>query len=242
MSQPVLQVSALAGGYGRGMVLHGLDLTVEEGSVVVVLGPNGAGKTSMLRGLSGSLPQLKGQVTLLGRDVTRVPTPRRARLGLVHVPQGRGTFADLSVADNLAVGALGRRSRDGLDEDRDMVLEMFPVLADRRDQRAGLLSGGEQQMLAVGRAILARPRVLLLDEPSLGLSPLMVQRTYDALRQYRERTGVALVIVEQSAELALRLATDVRLLESGSFTFAGDPASVRADGVLAGAYLGRSNP
>lgn len=236
----LLEVTGLRGGYGRGAVLHGLDLTAATGDVAVILGPNGAGKTSFLRALSGTLPSVQGEVRVQGKPLGRLSASRRAAArGVVHVPQGRGTFAGLSVADNLAVGSLARSSKDGLDADIAMVYDLFPVLAERRKQHAGLLSGGEQQMLAVSRAFLARPTLLLLDEPSLGLSPLMVRTVYGGLRAYRADTGVTMVIVEQSADVALEMATEVRLLESGEFTFTGTPHSVKADGVLAAAYLGR---
>lgn len=242
MNAPALEVKGLVGGYGRGRVLHGLDLIVETEQFTVVLGPNGAGKTSFLRALSGKLPQASGYRLLDGVSIDKISTSRLPSMGLIHVPQGRGTFVDMSVSDNLAIGSVNRAKGAELANDLEIVYDLFPILAKRRGQKAGLLSGGEQQMLALGRAFVARPRVLLLDEPSLGLSPLMVKNVYDGLRAYAAETAIAMVIVEQSAEIALQLATDVRLLESGVFTFAGTPEAVRADGILAGAYLGKKLP
>lgn len=234
-----LDIKGLTGGYGAGTVLHGLDLVVHTGDVSVVLGPNGAGKTSLLRAISGTLPRIHGSIEFDGVSLGPRTAAKRASLGITHVPQGRGTFSNISVMDNLAIGAHLRTDHRAVKSDIDYVYETFPILAERRTQQAGLLSGGEQQMLALGRAFASRPKLLILDEPSLGLSPLMVKTVYEALGNYREMTDLGIVLVEQSAAVALRFATQVQLLETGRFVFSGSPDAVAKDQIIADTYLGR---
>jgi branched-chain amino acid transport system ATP-binding protein len=238
----VLQVRGLAVRYGRAVqALEGVDLDVPDGAVVAVLGSNGAGKSTLLRAVSGTLPMYAGrvsagQITLGGRRIDRLSPAEIVRAGIVQVPEGRQVFATMSVEDNLRAGALGvPRSRRGAARER--VLELFPVLAERSGQRAGLLSGGEQQMLAIGRALMSEPSTLLLDEPSLGLAPQMVARIGGIVRQINA-SGTSVVLVEQNAAMALKLAGSVAVLEVGRVALAG-PADRFADSAeIAHVYLG----
>jgi branched-chain amino acid transport system ATP-binding protein len=233
----LLEVAGLHAGYGSGEVLHGIDLTVDEGEVVVVLGANGAGKTTTMRAIVGLIDR-KGRV-----DVAGVPTgsfsPRQVvAAGLSLVPQGRGTFTKLTVEENLLVGAAQRRDQAQIASDVERWYSTFPVLGERRRQDAGTLSGGEQQMLAVGRGLIARPRLLLCDEPSLGLAPLVIRAVFDVLRKLNEEEGMAMLIVEQNAELALDLATRAYVLESGMVVTSGSADELRASDDIRRAYLG----
>lgn len=236
MTAPLLSVRGLRAGYGPAEVLHGIDLDVAEGQVVVVLGANGAGKTTMMRALTGLIAR-RGEVQIAGSPLRQRPEQVVAA-GVTLVPQGRGTLGQLSVLDNLRVGAASRRDRTGIAEDIERWTAAFPVLADRAEQAAGTLSGGEQQMLAVARALMARPRLLLCDEPSLGLAPIVVQQLFGMLRSLNETEGTALLIVEQNAELAMDLASTVYLLEVGTVASTGTPADFRHDDALRRAYLG----
>jgi branched-chain amino acid transport system ATP-binding protein len=230
-----LQVSGLHAGYGPVEVLHGIDLTVGRGEVVVVLGANGAGKTTLMRAVSGVLDR-RGSVVLDGRDISHASPDRIVREGLAQVPQGRGTFADLSVDDNLRIGAHTRR--DEVAEDLDRWYEVFPRLAQRRTQKAGSLSGGEQQMLAIARALMSRPRLLLCDEPSLGLAPLIVQEVFGILRRLNQEEGLSVLLVEQNANLAMESADRAYLLETGTIVASGDAETIRNDDSIRQAYLG----
>ena len=232
----LLEVRGLHAGYGPVEVLHGIDLAVGEGEVVVVLGANGAGKTTMMRAISGTIPR-RGAVLLAGDDMVRASADAIVRAGVAQVPQGRGTFADLTVDDNLRVGAYSRRD-DGVAADLDRWYETFPRLADRRTQSAGNLSGGQQQMLAVARALMSRPKLLLCDEPSLGLAPLIVQGLFDILRRLNEEEGLAVLLVEQNANLAMALAHRAYVLETGTIVAAGDAETIRNDDAVRKAYLG----
>jgi branched-chain amino acid transport system ATP-binding protein len=216
------------------VALRGVSLTVDEGDFVAVLGANGAGKTTTLRAVSGTV-RTSGEVLLDGEPVFRRRPERMAKLGVAHVPEGRGTFASLSVLENLRLGAWVRRGASGRDFAR--VFELFPVLYERREQRAGTLSGGQQQMLALGRAMMARPRLLLLDEPSLGLAPLVTREVFAALRDLNE-SGTAIVVVEQNATLALEAARHAYLLETGRVVLAGEAAARRATDDVRRSYLG----
>jgi branched-chain amino acid transport system ATP-binding protein len=233
----LLAVRNLSAGYGPITVLRDVSFSVEQGEICVILGSNGAGKTTTLRALSGFLPRL-GSIRFAGRDVTKTAPDAIARAGLGHVPQGRGTFNDLSVDDNLKLGAVRRRSAAGVARDRDLVLGLFPRLGERLRQLAGHLSGGEQQMLAIARALLAEPKLLLLDEPSLGLSPIVAREVYAALAQLREERSLAMLIVEQNAALALGIANRGYVLETGSVVTAGSSTALIADPVIKNAYLG----
>ena len=234
---PLLEVAGLHAGYGASNVLHDIDLTVGTGEVVVVLGANGAGKTTLMRAISGLIPH-SGQIRVDGGVVGRVRPDAMLRLGIGQIPQGRGTLTDMTVRDNLRVGAVTRRSPREVAEDIDKWCTVFPPLGKRRTQVAGTLSGGEQQMLAVARAMMARPRLLLCDEVSLGLAPLIVQGLFDVLREVNAESGTALLLVEQNAELALDIAARVYLLEVGSVAASGPAADFRDNDAIRRAYLG----
>ena len=205
-------------GYGPIEVLHGIDVTVGKGEVVVVLGANGAGKTTLMRAISGTIDR-RGSVRLAGEDITRTSPDRIVHAGLAQVPQGRGTFVDLSVDDNLRIGAYTRN--DDVSEDLDRWYDMFPRLRERRSQKAGSLSGGEQQMLAIARALMSRPKLLLCDEPSLGLAPLIVQGLFGILARLNKEEGLAVLLVEQNANLAMEIADRAYLLETGRIVASG---------------------
>jgi branched-chain amino acid transport system ATP-binding protein len=230
-----LDVADLHAGYGPVEVLHGIDLSVGEGEVVVVLGANGAGKTTLMRAISGTIER-RGSVRLAGQDITRASPDRIVRAGVAQVPQGRGTFVDLSVEDNLRVGAYTRRDDPAADLDR--WYGQFPRLADRRTQKAGSLSGGEQQMLAIARALMSRPKLLLCDEPSLGLAPLIVQEMFGILARLNREEGLAVLLVEQNANLAMEVANRAYLLGTGTIVTSGDAETIRNDEAIRQAYLG----
>lgn len=238
MKTPLLQVTGLHAGYGAASVLHGIDLEVGPGEVVVVLGANGAGKTTLLRAIAGLISHTAGTIAVDGNDLHRARPDVMLRLGVGLVPQGRGTLTDMSVRDNLRVGAVTRSDRDGIAADVERWYDTFPALGRRRDQVAGTLSGGEQQMLAIARAMMARPRLLLCDEVSLGLAPVIVQGLFGVLRELNSDTQVSLLLVEQNAELALELAARVYLLEVGSIAASGDTAAFRGNDAIRHAYLG----
>lgn len=234
-----LDVRALTAGYGRLEVLHGLDLTVGAGELVAVLGANGAGKTTLLRTLSGLLRPTGGSVQLDGRELGGVPADKVAGLGLAHVPENRLVFPTLSVDDNLRLGAYGhRRDRAGVAADRDRVLELFPRLRQRGDQAAGTLSGGEQQMLAVARGLMARPRVLVLDEPSVGLAPRIIAEIFTALDRLRADGELSLLLVEQNARAALKVADRAYVMDRGRIVLDGPTAELLRDPRVQSAYLG----
>jgi branched-chain amino acid transport system ATP-binding protein len=237
MSETLLDVRGLEAGYGASRVLFGIDLQVAAGSVTALLGANGAGKTTTLRALCG-LIRRQGQVTLAGQRIEGMATEEIVRLGVAHVPDGRGTFSGLTTEENLRMGACTRRDKAGVREDFERFYEYFPRLKERRQQQAGLLSGGEQQMLAIARALMLRPRLLLMDEPSFGLAPKVVQDIFRIMRRVREEQKVAILLVEQNASLALELADTAYLLETGRIALAGPAASVRSNEAVRAAYLG----
>jgi branched-chain amino acid transport system ATP-binding protein len=232
----LLEVAGLNGGYGRIKVLHGLDFTVEEHEVVVILGANGAGKTTVIRALCGMI-RPAGSVRLSGRSIVGMSTERIARLGVAHVPQGRGTFSEFTVLENLRLGGYTRSDND-IRTDLAQIYELFPVLADRQRQLAGSLSGGEQQMLAVARALMLRPRLMLLDEPSLGLAPLVTRDLFDMLARINQSLGTTLLIVEQNANLALKICERALILEVGRIVAEGTSETILSDPRLRAAYLG----
>jgi branched-chain amino acid transport system ATP-binding protein len=234
---PLLGISGLHAGYGAANVLHNVDLTVGAGEVVVVLGANGAGKTTLMRAISGLIPHT-GRISIDGKSIGRVRPDDMLRHGVSLVPQGRGTLTDMSVRDNLRVGAVSRRSARDIADDIDKWCTVFPPLGQRRNQVAGTLSGGEQQMLAVARAMMSRPRLLLCDEVSLGLAPLIVQGLFEVLRQVNADSATALLLVEQNAELALDIASRVYLLEVGSVAASGPTEDFRSNDTIRRAYLG----
>jgi branched-chain amino acid transport system ATP-binding protein len=235
MSDALLEVAGLHAGYGPIEVLHGLDLSVGAGEVVVVLGANGAGKTTTMRAISGTIAR-RGSVRFDGKEITKLGAAEIVDAGIAQVPQGRGTFVDLSVEDNLRVGAITRKDRD-VDADVARWFETFPRLAERRTQKAGSLSGGEQQMLAIARALMSRPRLLLCDEPSLGLAPIITRDLFNTLRQLNQE-GTSILLVEQNANLAIDIADRVYVLETGAFAASGDAAQMRDDESIRKAYLG----
>ena len=233
----LLEVEGLTAAYGQIRALHGVDLTVGEGQVVALLGPNGAGKTTTLRSICGMV-RASGRITFRGRDLTGLATEKVTRLGIAHVPDGRGTFPGLTVTENLKLGAYGRRDPE-VRRDIDRWFEIFPRLADRRDQPAGSLSGGEQQMLAVARALLSRPALLLLDEPSLGLAPLLVREVFEVLGRIRAEQGTGMLLVEQNAALALELADAAYVLAAGRTVLSGPASEIRAEDSVRRSYLGQ---
>jgi branched-chain amino acid transport system ATP-binding protein len=232
----LLSVSGLHAGYGPVEVLRGVDLRVGEREVVVVLGANGAGKTTTLRAISGTVAR-RGTVHLGDRDISKASPDAIVRAGLAQVPQGRGTFVDLSVEDNLRAGAYTRKDGE-VGADIDRWYEVFPRLAERRSQKGGSLSGGEQQMLAVARALMSRPKLLLCDEPSLGLAPIIVQELFQILSRLNEEEGLAILLVEQNANLAMEIADRAYLLETGTIAASGDAETIRNDDSIRKAYLG----
>jgi branched-chain amino acid transport system ATP-binding protein len=216
----ILRLSNVESYYGPIMAIRGVSLEVPRGSIVAVLGANGAGKTTILKTISGVLDPQKGTITFEGRKIQRMDPDRIVRLGLSHVPEGREVFPFLSVRDNLMMGAFTRRDRDGVERDLERVYGYFPRLGERRHQPAGQLSGGEQQMLAISRALMNRPKLLLLDEPSLGLSPLLVKEIFAIIRRVNLEEGVAMLLVEQNARMALETATYGYVLEVGRIVMA----------------------
>ena len=231
---PLLELRDLEARYGEIRALHGVSLSVDDGDFVAILGANGAGKTTTLRAISGTV-KTTGDVILEGSKVFRRTPEAMARRGVAHVPEGRGTFATLSVLDNLRLGAWTQRGTS--QRDLAHVFEFFPRLYERREQQAGTLSGGEQQMLALGRAMMAKPLLLLLDEPSLGLAPMVVREIFDALLRMNER-GTTIVVVEQNATLALAAAKHAFVLETGRVVLSGPAADLRANESVRRSYLG----
>jgi branched-chain amino acid transport system ATP-binding protein len=232
----VLEVRKLRSAYGRIEVLKGVDFEVRAGEVVALVGSNGAGKTTLLRALSGVQPITGGEIDFLGQRIERTPPHRRVRLGITQSPEGRQVFGPLSVEDNLRLGAFVRRDGE-IDADRDRVFAMFPVLAEKRHLPAGGLSGGQQQMLAIGRALMARPKLLLLDEPSLGLSPILVDQILDAITSLKGQ-GITVLLVEQNASAALAIADRGYVLETGRIVQTGEGSALLADPSIKAAYLG----
>jgi len=233
----MLEVGSLVAGYGNAQALWEVDLRVEDGEIVTILGPNGAGKSTLVNAISGLITPWSGTVALDARDLTTVRSHQVAEQGIAVVPEGRRIFPRMSVADNLAVGAYNSRARETSEETLQSVYGIFPRLEDRRDQEAGSLSGGEQQMLAIGRALMAKPSLLLLDEPSLGLAPIVVETIFKVLAQINE-TGVSILLVEQNAIEALNLATRGYVLEEGRVVMEGTSQDLLEDEGLRRAYLG----
>ena len=236
MTQPLLKVTDLDASYGVLQVLRGLSFEVQAGEVVVILGANGAGKTTTLRAVCGMV-NTSGSVQIDGVEVSRKDTADIVRRGLAHVPQGRGTFPELSVTDNLLLGAYVRRDNE-VNSDLERWMDAFPVWRERKDQVAGSLSGGEQQMLAVGRAMMSRPRLLLLDEPSLGLAPLIIEDLFRHLAELNREMGTTMLLVEQNAELALEIANRGYVLEAGQIVLSGTADELHSNDAVRAAYLG----
>jgi branched-chain amino acid transport system ATP-binding protein len=234
---PLLELEDVHARYGETRALHGVSLSVDEGSSLALLGANGAGKTTTLRAVSG-LVRKTGHVSFAGRSIARKPPEAVARLGIAHVPQGRGIIGDLTVSDNLRLGAYTRRDRRAVKADTADVLEQFPRLGERLSQAAGTLSGGEQQMLALGRALLQRPRLLMLDEPSLGLAPIIVREIFDVLDGLNREEGLAVLVVEQDAAVALQTCREACVLEVGRVVLSGPSEELAENESVRKAYLG----
>ncbi|MGE2834601.1 ABC transporter ATP-binding protein [Mycobacterium sp. SMC-4] len=239
-SRPVLlEVRDIVVHYGRIKALHSVSLTVHEGELVTLLGSNGAGKTTMMRAISGLLPLTSGSVWFEGRDISRVKAHRRVTDGLIQAPEGRGVFPGMTILENLEMGCYGRKfpSKAEHDERLDWVLTTFPRLAERKSQVGGTLSGGEQQMLAIGRALMARPKVLLLDEPSMGLAPMVISQIFKIIAEINA-AGTTVLLVEQNAQQALSRSDRAYILETGSVTKTGNAREMLADDSVRAAYLG----
>jgi branched-chain amino acid transport system ATP-binding protein len=233
----LLEVKGLDAFYGQNQALYRVDFSLDEGKIRTLLGANGAGKTTILRALCGMV-RIGGDILLDGKRISGWATEDIVRLGIAHVPEGRGTFVRLTVEENLQLGAMSRYDKKAIAADIEHIYVNFPRLKERRRQQAGTLSGGEQQMLAVGRALMLRPRLLLLDEPSFGLAPLIVEEIFEIFRRVNAETGVAMLIVEQNAALALELAEHAYLLETGHIVMDAPAAVVGADESIRRAYLG----
>jgi branched-chain amino acid transport system ATP-binding protein len=223
--------------YGRVHALHGISMHVEEGEIVTLIGSNGAGKTTTLRTISGLTPASKGKVRLRGKDITHIPPDQIVRLGIGHVPEGRKIFGRLSVRDNLFLGAYTRNDGDGIRRDQEHVFQLFPRVKERLAQIGGTLSGGEQQMLAIARGLMSRPRVLLLDEPSLGLAPILVDQIFDIIRDIN-RDGMTILLIEQNASKALAVANRGYVLETGRIVKEGPTKALMESADVQKAYLG----
>ena len=233
----LLEVAGLKAGYGAGQVLHDLNFSLDEGGIAAILGANGAGKTTTLRALCNMIPA-QGEIRLDGERIDRLATEDIVRRGVAHVPDGRGTFVHLTVEENLRLGAYTRADRPAVAAGMESVYGYFPRLAERRKQQAGTLSGGEQQMLAISRALMLEPRLLLLDEPSFGLAPLIVEEIFAIMRKINRERKVAILLVEQNASLALALAGHAYLLETGRVVISGPAAEISRDESIRRSYLG----
>jgi branched-chain amino acid transport system ATP-binding protein len=233
----LLEVRGLRAGYGSKPVLHGVDFSIEEGTITALLGANGAGKTTLLRAICNMI-RTAGEVSFSGVRIEARRTEEIVRLGIAHVPDGRGTFTSLTVDENLRLGAFARRDKAGLGHDYERVFRLFPILKERRGQQAGTLSGGQQQMLAVARALMLRPRLLLLDEPSFGLAPLIVKEIFAVMAEINREQKVTVFLIEQNAPMALTLADRVHLLETGRIVLSGTSEEIRRNDVVRRSYLG----
>ncbi len=237
----LLELEDIHAAYGAIEVLHGISLTVDEGEIVTLVGANGAGKTTTLMTISGVVKPRSGAIRFAGKDLVGVPAHAIVGRGIAQSPEGRKIFPRLTVLENLEMGAFGRNDREGIKKDIDHVFELFPILGERRHQAGGTLSGGEQQMLALGRAMASRPKLLLLDEPSLGLAPLIVRKIFDVIEQLNQE-GVTILLVEQNARMALKLADRGYVLETGSITMSDSAENLLGDKRVQSAYLGEAEP
>jgi branched-chain amino acid transport system ATP-binding protein len=233
----LLAASGLHASYGLTRVLHGMDFAMDEGTITTLLGANGAGKTTTLRALC-AMVRTRGEITFAGERIDGRATEDIVRLGIAHVPDGRGTFANLSTEENLRLGAYTRKDRAAVASDLERIYDYFPRLKERRSQQAGTLSGGEQQMLAVSRALMLRPRLMLLDEPSFGLAPLVVGELFAILRAVNEKERVSMLVVEQNAAMALDLADHAYLIETGRVVLSGTAEDIKKDDAVRRSYLG----
>jgi branched-chain amino acid transport system ATP-binding protein len=233
----LLEVEALDAFYGQTQALHGVSFALAPGGITALLGANGAGKTTTLRSIC-NMVRTQGSILIDGRPINRLPTEEIVRLGVGHIPEGRGTFTNLSVDENLRVAAYSRRDRAACERDREMVYEFFPILKQRLGQQAGTLSGGEQQMLAISRALMLAPRLMLLDEPSFGLAPIVVQEIFHIMRRINSQAKVSMLLVEQNATLALELADHAHVLETGRVVMSGTSATIKSNEAIRKSYLG----
>ncbi len=234
----MLEVRNLKVSYGQIEALHGVSISVEEGKIVTLIGANGAGKTTLLRALSGLIPVEAGEVELHGERITKEKPHKRVARGLAHVPEGRMVFANLSIAENLEMGAYLRKDKTAIAEDLDFVYELFPRLKERISQLAGTLSGGEQQMLAIGRALLSKPQCLMLDEPSLGIAPILTRNIFDQIVEINKQRGLTILLVEQNVNLALEISSYGYVIETGNLLFDGPAEELRKDPRVLEAYMG----
>jgi branched-chain amino acid transport system ATP-binding protein len=237
MRKPLLKVSALKVAYGGIQAVKGVDLEVYEGELVTLIGSNGAGKTTTMKAITGTLPLNEGEIEYLGHSIRGKGAWDLVKQGLAMVPEGRGVFTRMSIGENLQMGAHIRTDKAAIAEDLDKVFTIFPRLKERREQLAGTLSGGEQQMLAMGRGLMSRPKVLLMDEPSMGLSPIMVDKIFEVVREVYEQ-GVTILLVEQNASRALQIADRAYVMESGLITMSGGARQMLSDPKVRAAYLG----
>ena len=236
--RPLLEASNLEVYYGETRALWDVSFKVEEGELAVLLGSNGAGKTTSLRTVQGVLKPRRGRVAFRLREISGLRADRVTSLGISLVPEGRGLFTRMTVEENLDLGAFTKRARGKINDNREFVYDLFPILKERRGQRAGLLSGGEQQMLAIGRGLMSNPELLMLDEPSLGLAPVVASKVFEVLGELREKTGITILLVEQNIEAALAIANRAYLLDTGRVIFEGKPEEFRANASLRESYLG----
>ncbi len=239
MTSPLLELKGLQVAYGGIHAVKGIDLTVAQGELVCLIGANGAGKTTTLKGITGLQPVKSGTIRYAGEDITGKPAFELVRKGLSMVPEGRGVFGALTIEENLAMGAYARNDRAAIHADVERVFALFPRLKERHKQTAGTLSGGEQQMLAMGRALMSRPKLLLLDEPSMGLAPLMVQKVFETVLTV-SREGVTILLIEQNAKLALEVSGRGYVMESGEITLQGEAKQLLSDPKVRAAYLGEA--
>ena len=239
MTTPLLELKDLKVAYGGIQAVKGIDLTVDQGELVCLIGANGAGKTTTLKGITGLQPIKSGKIHYAGEDITGKPAFQLVRKGLSMVPEGRGVFGALTIEENLAMGAYARDDRAAIKDDVERVFGLFPRLKERRKQTAGTLSGGEQQMLAMGRALMSRPKLLLLDEPSMGLAPLMVQKVFETVVAV-SKEGVTILLIEQNAKLALEVSSRGYVMESGEITLQGKAKQLLSDPKVRAAYLGEA--
>lgn len=233
----ILEIQNVASGYGEVQILWGVEMSLEEGKLTSLVGANGAGKTTMLRTVMGLLQPLEGKVIFEGQDVSKVPAHKKAEMGLVLVPEGRQLFTDMTVTENLNMGASPQRARQHLKKNLELVYEMFPRLKERENQKAGTLSGGEQQMLAVGRGLMAEPKVLMIDEMSLGLAPVLVLSIFENLLKLKE-IGITMLLVEQNVQLALAISDYAYVLAQGKVKIEGQSQELAKDEYVRAAYLG----
>ena len=234
----MLKVEGLESGYGEMQVLWGPSLEVKGGSITALLGPNGVGKTTLLRTIFGSVRPWKGKVTYDGQDVTYLPTHKKVDMGIALVPEGRHLFSGMSVQENLIMGAYLKRARERMEESLEVIYSLFPILKERAKQRAGSLSGGEQQMLTVARALMTRPKLIMLDEPSQGLAPKLVGEVFETIKKLREEMGLTVLLVEQNVEISLEVADYVYIMHEGLIKAEGKAEEVKASHDIREAYLG----